>query len=137
MKMRWLQSEDLAYHHGGAAARRYKLAQDEEMVNWLRRNPCDLAVTACHETQFSALAWTARRRIKQSNISDSAARMTGLSDRHKKERLLFANNFIDKDDDFWLNIIFSAEKVFQSYYDGLLRDTDHEIPSLKKDVPRQ
>lgn len=71
---------------------------------------------------FPGSSQTARLRIHGSELSNySASNKVALTEEHKERRLNFANQFVGMADDFWENVIFSDEKVFQSCHNGTVR----------------
>jgi hypothetical protein len=74
-------------------------------------------------TQFPASARTARRRIRTaSNLRNRAgAKNPFLTQANKQERVGFALQHYMRDINFWENVVFTDEKVSQSFYNGHVR----------------
>lgn len=122
IKQKWNAEGTVEYVHRGGRQKFSTMEEDELVLDHLRQNPFDTAVTACFLTNFPASVETARRRIRASELKNfSAANKVALLPRHKEQRLNFANQFVGVPQDFWDNTIFSDEKVFQSCYDGSVR----------------
>lgn len=96
--------------------------EDQALIQYVLENPFTTSVNACAETHFPGCSKTARRRLKEAGIHNHApARKPFLTEVNKQNRLNFANEFINRDEDFWTSVIFSDEKTFQSCYNGRLR----------------
>lgn len=59
-----------------------------------------------------------------------------LNDGHIQSRLNFVENYINKPDEFWMDVVFVDEKTFQSYKNGRMRirigdDEDKNDPMFK------
>ena len=88
----------------------------------LRQNPFDNAVVAANRTQFPLSVRVAQRRIRLSEIrSRIAAPKPFLKQCHKNQRVGFALQYLPENLNFWKNVIFSDEKVFQSCSNGRIR----------------
>lgn len=122
LKQKWNAVGNVRYVHGGGRRKISTVEQDNLFLDHLRTNPFETAVTACFETEFPGSVRSARRRVKGSELRNyAAAKKVFLEPRHKEQRLNFANQFVGRPDDFWNNVIFSDEKVFQSCHDGSIR----------------
>lgn len=98
--------------------------EDENLVQFLRDNPFETAVSAARVTQFPGCNRTAQLRVVQcSNLRNrSAASKPFLQNIHKEQRMGFALQYLPVGLNFWTrNVIFSDEKVFQSTYNGRIR----------------
>lgn len=96
--------------------------QDNNLVNFVRANPFVTAITARQDTNFPGSVRTARRRIKRAGLKNyAAAKKPYLTDVNKRNRLQFANQFLNQDEEFWSSVVFSDEKRFQSCSDGKIR----------------
>jgi hypothetical protein len=88
----------------------------------MHENPFATAVKAREETNFPGSVRTARRRIKQAGLKNSAAaRKPFLTEENKRHRVEFATNFLNENEEFWTSVVFTDEKTFQSCYNGRLR----------------
>lgn len=95
--------------------------EDANLLNFLRENPFETAITAREQVNFPASIYTVRRRIKNSELRNRcAANKIYLTEVNKQQRLEFAQQFVDNVN-LWENVVFSDEKSFQSYHDGRLR----------------
>jgi transposase len=70
--------------------------EDDRLINFLRHRPFQSAVNARLETAFPACLKTARKRIRESELSN-------------------------QDNNIWNNVVFSDEKTFQSSHNGRIR----------------
>jgi hypothetical protein len=88
---------------------------DDRLINFLRQRPFQTAVTARLETNFPGCLKTARQRIRNSEVRNrSAANKISLTAENKVRRVTFAQQYVNRDNDTWNNVIFSDEKTFQS-----------------------
>lgn len=124
----------------GSGRRRISNAnQDNDLVNILRENPFHTVVRAVQETEFPGSLVTAQRRVRESELKNRcAAKKVWLTIENKEQRLQFALEFLNRQDDFWQNVIFSDEKSFQSAHNGSLkvyrpRNTRYEPRYTKKE----
>uniref|UniRef100_A0A6P7GYW5 Uncharacterized protein LOC114348589 n=1 Tax=Diabrotica virgifera virgifera TaxID=50390 RepID=A0A6P7GYW5_DIAVI len=86
--------------------------QDEMLVDYLRESPFATAQKASEETAFPGSIRTARKRIKASGlINCAAARKPFLTEDHKRRRVKFCNEFINRDENFWSRVAFSDEET--------------------------
>jgi hypothetical protein len=98
------------------------IEEDEALVNTVRLNPFTTAVNAVAVTNFPGCVRTARKRIRSSGLKNYvAAKKLRLTPHHKEASVGWALQHILYDSDFWNRMIFSDEKVFQSFSNGRLR----------------
>lgn len=122
LKQKWLQHQNLRRAPGAGRPRASTAEQDVNLVQFIRQRPFSTAIQAKAETHFTASKWTARRRIRQSGVASfAAAKKTRLTEANKIRRMEWANDLNNRDQEFWENVIFSDEKVFQSSNNGKLR----------------
>ena len=92
------------------------------LVNYITRAPFSTAAEAREGVDFPGSVRTARTRVRQAGlINSAAARKPFLTQEHKECRVGFALEYLNRDDDFWNKIVFSDEKVFQSCNNGRIR----------------
>lgn len=122
VKKRWEMEQSVKRKEGSGSRKISTAYQDEAILNYLRENPFETARNALIATNFPASRSTVCRRIKGSDLNNSAsARKSILSDENKQARVIFCLNYVYRPLQFWNNVIFSDEKVFQSTHDGRIR----------------
>lgn len=122
IKRKWENEGTVERKVGTGRPRKTSEEQDTTLVNYLRNHPFDNASKAKFETNFPASVRTALRRVKKSDLKNcAAAKKYQLTEEKKQGRLIFALNHLLNDADFWRNVIFSDEKIFQSHNDGGIR----------------
>lgn len=122
LKRKWDETHDLRRRPGTGTARSSTQADDEQLVQFLEEHPFASSITAKEETNFPASLRTARKRIRAGGLFNYvAAQKPRLSEENKIRRIQFANDFLNRDNDFWENVVFSDEKIFQSSYNGQLK----------------
>ncbi|KAL1490168.1 hypothetical protein ABEB36_012906 [Hypothenemus hampei] len=98
--------------------------EDATLIQHLRAHPFTTATAAAQITNFPASRRTAQRRIRQ--ISDFRCRVAAikpfLTQQNKENRMGYAMQYLIFDQNFWENVIFTDEKVFQSSRNGKIRD---------------
>lgn len=107
----------------GTGRRKISIDDDDvQLVNFLREHPFATAVQARIATNFPGSTRTARKRIRESELRNrAAANNFFLTEANKLERLRFAQQFVNNENNFWENIVFSDEKTFQSCSNGRVR----------------
>lgn len=97
--------------------------EDRNLVEYLRQNPFETALSAMHRTGFPTSSRTAQRRVRQCSElrNRAAASKPFLKNSDKEQRIGFAMQYLPENDCFWQNVIFSDEKTFQSTYNGRIR----------------
>ncbi|KAL1490167.1 hypothetical protein ABEB36_012906 [Hypothenemus hampei] len=97
--------------------------EDATLIQHLRAHPFTTATAAAQITNFPASRRTAQRRIRQ--ISDFRCRVAAikpfLTQQNKENRMGYAMQYLIFDQNFWENVIFTDEKVFQSSRNGKIR----------------
>jgi transposase len=123
VKVRWNQRHSLERQVGTGRQKLSTKEEDNNLIQFLENNPFKIAVEARQMTQFPASARTARRRIRTaSNLRNRAgAKNPFLTQANKQERVGFALQHYMQDINFWENVVFTDEKVFQSFYNGHVR----------------
>lgn len=122
LKRKWDETQDLGRRPGTGAARSSTQAEDQNLVQYIQEHPFATAIKAVEETHFPASLVTARKRIRAGGLFSSvAAKKPRLSEENKNRRAQFANDFINRPPNFWENVVFSDEKIFQSTYNGQLK----------------
>lgn len=122
VKKRWEQEGSVSRKEGSGRPKISNHVQDEALLNHLRENPFQTARDAVSVTNFPASWSTASRRITKSELKNSAsAKKTVLTEEHKQSRILFCLNYVYRPQNFWDNVVFSDEKLFQSGHDGRIR----------------
>lgn len=121
---KWRREQTVQRKRGtGISNKKTSNQEDINLVDYVRENPFETAVTAVQRTGFPASDRTAQRRIVQcSNLKNrAAAPKPFLKATHKEQRIGFALEHLGENEDFWENVIFSDEKTFQSYHNGRIR----------------
>lgn len=123
IKMKWYQTHSLERTLGTGRKKISTEQQDNNLVRFLEANPFKTAVSAKEETGFPGCYRTAQKRVKQcSNLENHpAAKKPYLTATNKESRVGFALEFYGVEPNFWRNVIFTDEKVFQSSYNGRVR----------------
>lgn len=109
--------------------------EDENLVQFLRDNPFETAVSAARVTQFPGYNRTAQLRVVQcSNLRNrSAASKPFLQNIHKEQRMGFALQYLPVGLNFWTrNVIFSDEKCFNPPIMGGFVSIDHPVAVTMK-----
>lgn len=123
VKVKWNQRHSLERQVGTGRPKVSTEEEDYNLVNFLENHPFETAIEARHMTNFPGSVRTARRRVK--TISDlrnrPAAKKPFLTQRNKEERIGFTLQHYMHDINFWGNVVFTDEKVFQSCYNGRIR----------------
>lgn len=122
IRNRWHQNHNFNRLGGTGQWRVSTNEEDEALVEHIRQNPFSTAVEAREATNFPGHVRTARKRIKEAGLKNSAAaRKPFLTDILKQRRVEFCNEYINRDANFWNSVVFSDEKVFQSSHSGRVR----------------
>jgi transposase len=95
-KQRIAEYGKIARRPGSARPKVTTNEEDDRLINFLRHRPFQSAVNARLETAFPACLKTARKRIRESELSN-------------------------QDNNIWNNVVFSDEKTFQSSHNGRIR----------------
>jgi transposase len=96
--------------------------QNHQVIDFIRQNPFQTTITVKEEIEFPGSWSTAWRRIRQSELrSRYAANKFFLGEENKQRRLQFAYEYLQRENNFWDNVVFSDEKTFQSSHNGTLR----------------
>ncbi|KAI4458060.1 hypothetical protein MML48_7g00003159 [Holotrichia oblita] len=118
-KKRWNEEHVVKRRDGTGRKRCTTENDDAALLNFLRDNPFETAVSPCEYVNFPGSIWAARKRIKCREISNySAARKPYLPQENTQQKIAYAQEFLNKNNDFWKKVIFSDEKVFQSFNNG-------------------
>ncbi|KAI4461594.1 homeobox-like domain superfamily [Holotrichia oblita] len=137
IKKRWNEEHVVKRRDGTGRKRCTTENDDAALLNLLRDNPFETAVSACEYVNFPGSVWTARKRIKCSEISNySAPRKPYLSPENIQQRIAYAQEFLNKNNNFWKKVIFSDEKVFQTLTMDVCVCIDQEIVAMMNDIPR-
>ena len=119
---RWLMRsdrEDLMDRRRGAPPRATTAEEDKNIIEIAESNPHLNAVQIQQALQLSASVDTVRERLHSNGIHHrSPAIKDFLTDKHKQSRLQFAQQYLDKDMDFWSRVIYTDEKTFSSSSHG-------------------
>lgn len=123
LKERWDNEQTVERRRGTGRSSITNEQQDANLVNFVRDHPFDCARRAKVETNFPASVTTALRRIRKTELKNCAAeKKYKLSQENKQGRIIFALNYLLNDVvNFWGRVIFSDEKVVQSYHYGHIR----------------
>jgi transposase len=115
--------------------------QNHQVIDFIRQNPFQTTITVKEEIEFPGSWSTAWRRIRQSELrSRYAANKFFLGEENKQRRLQFAYEYLQRENNFWDNVVFSDEKTFQSSHNGTLRvyrpKGERYNPIYPKDKPK-
>ena len=95
--------------------------EDQRIVEYANDKPFTNSIEAQNALQLNISAKTIRRRWHNAEIHHrTPAVKERLEERHIQGRLAFAQEYVDKDLDFWGRVIFSDEKTFSSTNHGKL-----------------
>lgn len=121
--LNWRATQNLQRRPGSGASVRTTQEQDNNLIHYLEEHPFQSATEAKINTGFPASVITARRRVKRlSNLRcRRAAKKPFLTNQNKEQRVGWCLEFLRADELFWRRVIFSDEKIFQSYPNGGLR----------------
>lgn len=87
----------------------------------IERNPFTNAVSVREQLRLDVSNRTIRRRLHESGVHHRVPAVKGrLQERHVRERLAFARNYVTRDINSWARTIFSDEKTFSSTNHGTL-----------------
>lgn len=118
---RWEESGNLLDRERGKPPRKTTREQDERILQAAEDNPITNAVKIREELHIDVSNHTVRRRLHEGGLHHrTPAVKEVLSDRHRAMRLHFAQQYVDKDLDFWGRVIFTDEKTFRSTSHGRL-----------------
>jgi transposase len=122
MKKRW-ELEGTVQREAGSGRQKISTdVEDTQLINYFRENLFHTARDAIVNTNFPGSQPTVCRRVKKSDINNYvAAKKRKLTEGNKQSRLLFALNYDLQEIQFWENMVFSDEKMFQSTNDGHVR----------------
>lgn len=121
IKKRWEEEQTVKRKVGSGRKSVSNADDDIALLNHLRENPFASAMHAVADSNFPGSRSTACRRIKKSDIKNhAAARKPSITLQTKQTRLLFALNYVYREE-FWQNVVFSDEKIFQSRNNGHIR----------------
>jgi transposase len=122
MKKRW-ELEGTVQREAGSGRQKISTdVEDTQLINYFRENLFHTARDAIVNTNFPGSQPTVCRRVKKSDINNYvAAKKRKLTEENKQSRLLFALNYDLQEIQFWENMVFSDEKMFQSTNDGHVR----------------
>lgn len=122
VKKRWEHHGSISRKQGSGRPKITTVQQDEALLNYLRQNPFQTSRQAAFLTNFPGSAPTVCRRIKESEIQNCASpKKPLLTEEQKQSRVIFCLNYIYRPPNFWNNVIFTDEKIFQSSNSGRLR----------------
>lgn len=123
IKNKWQQQGTVERNRGSGRKPVSNPVQNENIIEFLRNNPFSTVVNARSITQFPGCIRTARNRIRNnSNLTNRVAvKKPFLTDMNRQQRIGFALQLLPNDLNFWENVIFSDEKVFQSCNNGHIR----------------
>ncbi|KAJ8913280.1 hypothetical protein NQ315_010946 [Exocentrus adspersus] len=122
VKKRWQEQQRLQRPLRQGVGKVSNENEDNALVEYIRQNPFATAVKAQEQTLFPGSLRVAQMRLKQSGLKNcAAARKVFLTAEHKHRRVQFASEFLIHGEEFWNNVVFSAEKTFESCNSGRLR----------------
>lgn len=94
--------------------------QDDEIRDYiLNINPFVASTTIRNDIELEIAPATLRRRLHEINyINGKPAKKTALTQQHRDERIGYALQYYQEDEDFWRNTVCLDEKTFSSSEDG-------------------
>lgn len=118
---RWEEEENLKDKKRPGPSRRTTPEQDQAIIDAVEAGPFTNAVAVKEQLGLHVSADTVRRRLHEREVHHrTPAIKETLTDRHRENRLLFAQQHGDKGMDFWSRVIFTDEKTFRSTNHGRL-----------------
>jgi transposase len=118
----WRNDHQLERRAGSGRRRISTHLDDEQVQTFPQERPFTTAGQIMRELNFPASVWTVRRRLREIGLrSRVAARKPRLTPLHREIRMGFALQYVAQDEEFWRQIVFSDEKVFQSCPNGRLK----------------
>lgn len=112
---RWEEEGDLRDHPRCGGPRKTSAADDQRIMDEVRRNPHTNAVKIRDVLHLGVSSDTVRRRLHESGVHHRTPALKGkLEERHRLARLEFAQRYAQEGLDFWARVIFSDEKTFVS-----------------------
>lgn len=119
IKQKWETELTVARRPGGGAPRKSTPAEDRALRDYMHDHPFADVTYAINVTNFPGSNQTGLRRLRENGIKRyAAAAKENMTQAHKQARLQFAEQYLNQPVDFWQNVVFSDEKVFQSSKDG-------------------
>ena len=118
---RWEEEGDLRDHPRRGAPRVTTPEEDGRIVNEVLTTPITNAVAVRDALQLPVSTATVRRRLHEAGVHHRTPAIKGkLEDRHRLNRLHFAQRYAEEDMEFWSRVIFTDEKTFMSNTHGRL-----------------
>lgn len=118
---RWEEAGDLQDQRRCGGPRKTYAADDQRIMNEVRRNPLTTAVAVRDALRLDVSTETVRRRLHESGVHHRTPALKGkLEERHRLARLEFAQRYAQEGLEFWGRVIFSDEKTFLSNTHGRL-----------------
>ncbi|KAL7634863.1 UNVERIFIED_CONTAM: hypothetical protein RMT77_015240 [Armadillidium vulgare] len=109
------ENGDLRDRHRSGAPRCTTHNEDRDIILGIENNPFTNAREIQRQLQMECSDTTIRRRLHEAGIHHRISAVKHkLSDEHKSARLAFANQYIQKDMNYWSRVIFTDEKTFSS-----------------------
>lgn len=116
---RWETEGDLRDHPRSGPPKKTTPDDDRRIIGEAARTPLISAVEIRNRLQLQVTSQTVRNRLHDSSVHHRIpAEKEKLTERHRNNRLLFAQQHVNEDLDFWGRVIFSDEKSFPSTTHG-------------------
>lgn len=111
---RWLEEGNLRDHPRSGAPKK-TAAVDQRILAAVAENPMTNAVALRDDLQLQVSVCTVRNRLHKAGVHHRIpAKKEKLTERHRLDRLRFAQRYVQEDMQFWGRAIFSDEKTFSS-----------------------
>ena len=121
---RWQETGCLTDNPKGRPPRKTTAEEDNSVIQAAERNSHSNAVAIRQELGLQITAKTVRLRLHEAGIHHRVpSKKEHLTERHRQNRLLFAQNYVNRDQDFWARVIFTDEKnvlLYESRTSSLL-----------------
>ena len=116
---RWQAEGDVCDHPRSGRPRKTTLEEDQRISEQARQTPITNAVQIREQIQLQVSRKTVCNRLHEAGVHHRIpAEKENLTERHRNRRLVFAQQYVNMDLDYWGRVIFSDEKSFSSTTHG-------------------
>lgn len=118
---RWEEEGNLEDRRRSGAPRKTTPDVDQRILEAATSHPMTNAVAIRDDLQLEISSDTVRRRLKEAGVHHRVPAVKEmLTERHRQNRLRFAETYVNENLDYWGRVIFSDEKTFSSTTHGPL-----------------
>ena len=119
---RWKDVRSIESDKRSGRPRKTTEEEDKIIVQMAENNPFIPSTSIQQNLNIDLSKSTIGKRLKEAGFrSRIPAEKEMLTQTHKEKRLQFSENFVEKDMDYWLRVIFTDEKTFSSMDHGRKR----------------